>query len=320
MKLIHSLQAMLAPVVCFVMAALVLADDKNRKQEPDQGHCLVETPMKHNATTTEVERKVAVISVCVIATVIFVLITPYFVWQIIRNWGSKKIHTPYPRPQYIRTTSGWVSKEKWELRQAKKAKRKEAKRNWHKIHRTSKANYKWIFYDPTGKLQQQSNELKERSYLRFLPSWMRSYPHGTLHAGILAQQPQAPKGIYELPELLSNENSCCSPLEESLGDYQIDGSPISSALPNLPTLGEPNIIQVWRVRANELPERRGSSRLESEEELRGEVVESPEEVIGRYTEDVSAIGSYFSETIPSWFGSKPEPENMLRWQKGIFTS
>ncbi len=197
---------------------------------------------------------------------------PWFLWRIIPSWGRWKIHTRSPRPHYIKTPFGWVDRETWELRKERRAKRKETHRDQHKFYRTTKANYKWMFHDPTGELQQRFDDQKKRSYLRLLPSWMRSYPHGTLQSGTLAQQREVPKGIYPLSGLQLEDNSRLS-LPELLEHAQIDGYVMSGALPNeypsaiiprisgkpgllpkLPIMGGSDVIQVWHIRDTPLPE------------------------------------------------------------------
>lgn len=307
---------MLAQSAFFALVASASVDDENKTQNDTTEHGpLIPT----DKTKKKIDPKLYTrVPAYVLVTSILLIFVPWGLWRIIRNWGSWKIHTPSPRPHYVRTPFGWVDRHTWQLKQAKKAKRKAAKRYQHKIYRTTRANYKWIFYDPTGELQQRFNDQKEQSYLRFLPSWMRSYPHGTLQSGILPQQSTVPKNAYELPNLHFNGNSCRSRLK-ALENAQLDGVSTSGAFsnpyqlpgiwdmdyrtaimpstagnsrlpPGLPMIGGLGVIQVWHVRANPLPERTGRPRLESEEELRGEVVESPEEVIRHDTEHRLAFG------------------------------
>lgn len=208
---------MLAHLIIIALAALVSADDHTQP-----GDHLI--PHGKPMTKEQKIRLFALIPVYVLVAAILLVFIPCFLWRIIRNWDSWKLHTGSPRPQYIRSSFRWVDLETWKQNQAKQARRKEAKRDQHPIYRTTKANYKWIFHDPTGQLQQRFNQQKERSHLRFLPSWMRSYPHGTIQSGIPAQQSKASKENYQLPKLHVNENSCLSNLE-SVGNRQFDGSP-----------------------------------------------------------------------------------------------
>lgn len=311
MKLIRFLQI----IVQIMLAQLVFfAHDENGTQND------ISEPGPLIPTDKTKEKKdpkfYARILAYVLVTSALMIFVPWTLWRIIRNWGSWKIHTPSPRPQYIRTPSGWVDIDTWQLKQVKKAKRKAAERYKHKVfYRTTRANYNWIFHDPTGELQQRFNDQREQSYLRFLPSWMRSYPHGTLQSDILPQQPIVPKDACELPNLDFNGNSCRS---STHGNAQLDGVSTPGAFSNpdsllsiwdmdycnaikpstagksrlppaLPMIEELDAIQVWHVRANPLPERTDPSHLESEEELRGEV-ESPEESMRRDTERRLGIG------------------------------
>lgn len=216
----------------------------------------------------------------------------------------------------MRTLLGWVDRETWDLKQAKLGQRKEAKRDKPRFYHTSKANYKWVFHDPTGELQQRFDDQKKQSYLRLLPSWMRSYPHGSTQPSKLAEQDKPPKGIYQLPELQSSTHGRLSRLEP-LEYTQLDGYPMSGvvrdpyrlpALPimeypdaivpsalgksclltKLPMMVEPDVVQVWRIQENPLPER-VSSPIESEQELEGEA-ESQETAIQRVTEQALREG------------------------------
>ena len=344
MKFIHFLPIMLAQLIIVTLAALVSADDNQTQNNCTRNcHCDDEAKKEENA------KAYALILAYVMATVILLVLIPWFLWGIIRNWGSWKIHTGSPRPQYIRTSFRWVDLETWQQKQAKQARRKEAKRGQHTIYRTTKANYKWIFYDPTGDLQQRFNQQKERSHLRFLPSWMRSYPHGTLQSGISVQQSKASNQIYQLPNLHINEKRCLSNLEP-FGNLQLDGSPMSGALPDpyyqlpnlskmdyhdaitpntsgkayslpiLPVMDEPDVVQVWINHGNNAgPERTGSPPLESEEELRGEV-ESAEEVMRLETEHRLEIGAYNLGVISLYSVSNPESKDTLRYKESFPTT
>lgn len=268
MKPIPVLHMILALLVFFALAASVSADgDKEKKKDPFRFALIP-----------------AYLSVA-IPSLIFV---SRALWRIIHNWGSWKIHTPSPRPQCLRTSLGWVDRETLELRQAKRAKRKKAKRDQQKVYRTTKANYKWIFHDPTRELQQRFDDQKERSHLRLLPSWMRSYPHGTLQSGMLANisaslqhcqldgKPMsgALHDPYRLPDL---------PIMD-WPDALVPGAPEKSCLlPKVPMMCQPNVIQIWHIREAPLPERMGLPPLESEQELNGEV-DAQATVIRRDTE------------------------------------
>ena len=301
MKLILVLHMVLVHFVSFALVALVSADESkkntNRKKEDSTAYALIPAYL--------------------MAALLSFIFVAWTLWRIIHDWGSWKIHAPSPRPQYLRKSFGWVGQETLELKQAKLDKRKEAKRDNHKFYRTTKADYKWIFHDPTGKLQQRFDDQKKRSYLRLLPSWMRSYPHGTLQSGVLVKQGKAPKGIYQLSELQCSNHSRRSvsePFEDADLDYYTMSGPLrdpyrlsdppimeypdsimpsapgkSCLLSKLPMMDEPIVIQVWHVRRTPLPELLGVPRIESEQELNG-VVESQQTTIRRDTEHRLRMG------------------------------
>ena len=75
----------------------------------------------------------------------------------------------------IRTWHGWVeSKNVKDKRQ-----RNRLRRLPPCIPRTARADYSWIFWDPTGELQRKFNQEREKSFVRYLPNWMRSSPFGS---------------------------------------------------------------------------------------------------------------------------------------------
>ncbi|KAL8755611.1 MAG: hypothetical protein Q9199_003516 [Rusavskia elegans] len=75
----------------------------------------------------------------------------------------------------IRTWHGWV--------ESGKTKDKKQRNRLRKlppcIPRTTRTDYNWIFWDPTGDLQRKFNQEKEKSLVRYLPRWMRSSPFGS---------------------------------------------------------------------------------------------------------------------------------------------
>ena len=342
MDFIHFLPMMLAQLISVALAALVSAYEGNDAQD-EWGHWPL---IPHGPKKKGYQKAYVLVPVYVLVTAVLLVFIPWLLWRIIRNWGSWKIHTASPRPQYIRTSFRWVDIETWQQKQAKQVRRKEAKRDRHTIYRTTKANYNWIFHDPTGGLQQRFNMHKERSHLRFLPSWIRSYPHGTLQPGISSQQSKAPNEIYQLPKLHVNENSCLSNLE-SFGNHQLDGAHMSGALPHpyyrlpklskigyqdamilnasgkacslpiLPVMEEPVVVQVWFM-GGDSPgaERTGSPTSESEEEP-GMEVEPAEEVMQGDTEHRPEIGAYDSRAISLYSVSNPESKGTLLLLKPI---
>ncbi|KAL8666501.1 MAG: hypothetical protein Q9168_007470 [Polycauliona sp. 1 TL-2023] len=75
----------------------------------------------------------------------------------------------------IRTWHGWTESNK--LKDQKQRNRLRKLPPW--IPSTKRTDYNWIFWDPTGDLQRKFNEAKEKTFLRFLPRWMRSSPFGS---------------------------------------------------------------------------------------------------------------------------------------------
>lgn len=288
MKPIH----VIVRLIFFAVAASQPANTGNKKRLdlPLLFFALAESYTEQKDITA-----LALIPAYLIVGILLLIFIAWALWRITRNWGARKIHAPSPRPHYVRTLLGWVDREKWDLKQANLAHRKEAKRDKPRLYRTSKANYEWVFHDPTGKLQQRFIDQKKQSYLRFLPSWMRSYPHGSIHPDSLAEQGKPPKGIYQCPELQSSTHSRHSRLEP-LQYTQLNGYPImeypnaivssalgkSRLLTKLPTMEEPDVVQVWHIRDTSLPEHMGDP-LESEQETNGEA-ESSEAALQHVTE------------------------------------
>ena len=302
MKLNSELQKMLVRQLFYALAKSVSADEgKKEKKVTPSTYAMVPAYL-------------------IVAILMFVFIV-WASWRVVRNWGSWKIHTPSPRPHYVRTLHGWVDRGTWELKQAKRTKRQEAKRDQHRLYRTTKANHKWIFHDPTGELQQRFDDQKKRSYLRLLPSWMRSYPHGTLQLGISAKLDKAQRGTYPVSDFQSPTHSRLT-LSEPLENAQLDGCGIAHAfgdhyrlpdlpimdylceilpgapakpgtLPKVPRVDQPIVTSVWHVRLTMLPEL-GRPRFESEQELDGQV-EPQESVIERVTQNSLEIGRHRQE-------------------------
>ena len=337
MNFIHCLPMMLAQLIILALAASVPAGGLAQRSGCDCSEPLI----PHDGNEKKNRKALAWIPLYIFAPALLLAFIPWLLWRIMRNWGSWKIHTKSPRPQYIRRSFGWVESEKWKQKEAMQAKRKEARRDQHPIYRTTKANYKWIFHDPTGQLQQRFNQQKERSYLRFLPSWMRSYPHGTLQSGMPAQQSEASNENHQLPKLHVNDNSCLSDLE-TCDNNQFDGSHMSGALPDpyypwpklskmdyhgaitrntsgenyslptFPVMDEPDVVQVWLVGGyNVGPPRTSGPLMESEGELRGERM-SNEEMMRRGTERRLEIGAYNFGSISHCSVSNPESKDTLR--------
>ena len=281
----HFRQGTLVLLMFFALVALVLAveNEGNRKQD---------------------EKKKMMRKKVVYALIpVFILVSSSFItwalWRTCHNWGWWRIHAPSPRPQYSRTLFGWVDRETLESKQAKRASRKKTKRDQPKIYRTAKVDYRWVFHDPTGELQQRHDNLKKRSHLRLLPSWLQSYPHGTLQSNRITKPGKPSKDIYQPPKIQSSFQGCFT-TPNSLELAQFDGSSFSDALYNpcnesdlsimtfidaitpvavdkqwlrsrMRAAYQPDTIQVWHVRERALPALMGMPEFETEQEMEGGV-------------------------------------------------
>ena len=97
----------------------------------------------------------------------------WYTCHVIRNWGRWKVLVP-DGPQYIRTWHGYIKHSRYERVAKRKERFKEMFRgrlNW----KTTKADCKWMFFDPTGVKQKEYHLRRERTFLRYLPQWMRSW-------------------------------------------------------------------------------------------------------------------------------------------------
>ncbi|KAL8998663.1 MAG: hypothetical protein Q9169_002324 [Polycauliona sp. 2 TL-2023] len=108
--------------------------------------------------------------------IIVILVTIGVFCFVISHWGWWKLQQSGPRPPMIRTWHGWTESNKHKDKKQRNRLRKPPPR----IPRTKRYDYNWIFWDPTGDLQKKFNEAKERSFLRYLPSWVRSSPFGSI--------------------------------------------------------------------------------------------------------------------------------------------
>ncbi|KAM0800955.1 hypothetical protein BDR22DRAFT_222463 [Usnea florida] len=288
MEHIHFRQDTLILLMFFALVALVLAvknEDKRKKDEK-----------KKRATNKAVY---AVIPAYIGVAMLSLIFVTWALWRTCHNWGWWRIHAPSPRPQYLRTLFGWVDRETLESKQAKRARLQKTKRDQRKIYRTTKADYRWVFHDPTGELQQRYDNQKQRSYLRLLPSWMRSYPHGALQSDKITKPGKASKGVYQSPKIQLSFHGCLT-TPTSLELAQLDGFSFSDGLQNpcnesdlsimtfidaitpaaddklwprsrIRAAQQPDTIQVWHVRERALPSLIGMPEFESEEEWNGGV-------------------------------------------------
>ena len=284
MEQTHFRQKTLVLLMFFVLVASVLAVEDEDKRKENQ-------KKKKNRVAY------ALIPAYIAAAILSFIFIAWGLFRICHNWGWWRIHAPSPRPQYSRTLFGWVDRETLESKQAKRASLKKTKRDQRKIYRTAKADYRWVFHDPTGELRQRYDNQKERSYLRLLPSSMRSYPHGALQFNKITTPGKASKGIYQPPEVQLSFRGCLT-TPNSLELAQFDGSSFSDALQNpcnesnlsimtfidaitpvavdklwlrsrMPAAHQPDTIQVWHVRERPLPGLMGMPEFESEQEMDG---------------------------------------------------
>ena len=68
--------------------------------------------------------------------------------------------------------------------------------------RTTHESYDWVFWDPDGEGQKAYEQRRQSGFLRYLPGWMRSSPHGS----ILPQSATAHEAI-ELEHRLAQANN-----------------------------------------------------------------------------------------------------------------
>lgn len=102
----------------------------------------------------------------------------WYFWYGLTNWGRWK-QRGEGAPDYVKTTFGWITRAKYDARMAEKEMHESANRQ-PRIWRSVKADYSWVFWDPSGAKQKQYNEQQDRSWLRFLPRSFRDHPHGAV--------------------------------------------------------------------------------------------------------------------------------------------
>ncbi|KAI4227170.1 MAG: hypothetical protein L6R36_002608 [Xanthoria steineri] len=105
----------------------------------------------------------------------------------------------------IRTWHGWVESGKIK----DKKQRNRLRKLPPGIPRTTRTDYNWIFWDPTGELQRKFNQKKEKSLVRYLPRWMRSSPFGSAAPGSSASydlEASRPTEARGSGETFSSEN------------------------------------------------------------------------------------------------------------------
>ncbi|KAI4185805.1 MAG: hypothetical protein L6R41_003891 [Letrouitia leprolyta] len=98
-------------------------------------------------------------------------------WYILTHWGWWKLHDRRTRSPLVRTWHGWVDSGKCK----DKSERNRLKKSPPSIlPRTTRADYSWVFWDPTGEKQEKFRQQREETMVRYLPRWMRSNPFGSV--------------------------------------------------------------------------------------------------------------------------------------------
>ena len=97
----------------------------------------------------------------------------WYACHLIRNCGRWKVRVPNG-PQYIRTWHGWIKHSRYQ-RHAERKRRFRGKFRGRFNWKTTTADYKWIFFDPTGMKKREYHLRREQTFLRYLPQWMRSW-------------------------------------------------------------------------------------------------------------------------------------------------
>ncbi|KAL8994299.1 MAG: hypothetical protein Q9188_007106 [Gyalolechia gomerana] len=98
-------------------------------------------------------------------------------WYILSHWGWWKLHHRGARFPLVRTWHGWVDSGKGREKRERNRLRKPPP---HALPRTTRADYSWVFWDPTGDKQQKFRQQREETMIRYLPRWMRSSPFGSV--------------------------------------------------------------------------------------------------------------------------------------------
>ena len=112
--------------------------------------------------------------------VLLVPATVLYLVNKLRNWGWWRLRkqTSNEREVYVRVWHGWITREKYYRSIQKPEKLKQfitRKLAW----KSTTADYSWVFWDPNGIEQQAFRDDRDRTIIRHLPAWMRSYRHGT---------------------------------------------------------------------------------------------------------------------------------------------
>ncbi|KAL8710671.1 MAG: hypothetical protein Q9225_007248 [Loekoesia sp. 1 TL-2023] len=97
-------------------------------------------------------------------------------WYLLSHWGWWKLHQRGVRRPLVRTWHGWVESGQKKEKRERNRLRKPPSRI---LPRTTRADYSWVFWDPTGEKQRKFTQEREETILRYVPRWMRSSPFGS---------------------------------------------------------------------------------------------------------------------------------------------
>lgn len=97
-------------------------------------------------------------------------------WYALRHWGWWKLRRQGNRRPLVRTWHGWVESSDDNNRRERNRLSKPRPRV---MPRTTRSDYSWVFWDPTGERRRGFEQEREESLVRYLPQWMRSSAFGS---------------------------------------------------------------------------------------------------------------------------------------------
>lgn len=140
------------------------------------------TPVHNNGIERNkfewVLKHVAIYSVIILSTPFLI----WIVWTFVKGRGKWRLRNPGNKPHYVRTWHGWVEAEDTAnsiLRHARLRHTIQKKFIW----KTTTADHSWIFWDADGTKYQKYRFQRDKSILRYLPTWLRSFEAGSLLPG-----------------------------------------------------------------------------------------------------------------------------------------
>ncbi|KAL8776940.1 MAG: hypothetical protein Q9203_003448 [Teloschistes exilis] len=105
-----------------------------------------------------------------LASVLFVPLFLVTLYYFVTRWGWWKLYRMGPQRPLVRTWHGWVESGD-----------KKTMKRLHKfpppscvVPRTTTADYRHVFWDPTGEKQKRFQQERDESILRYAPRWLRS--------------------------------------------------------------------------------------------------------------------------------------------------